>query len=282
MAASWMILGGYLILPGLYAKEYELRFGRSVLTVIVVALLTAGYSFTALLCFACRNERFQADGVFLPALVSSLAGLVSIAYNLLASKAYKWATAAITGTVLSATATLIYAILCIWTYRRTHKRRQPTEPRSHLWSEEHFYTNFLRNVYPTAVPPQTQPPHVTYEHDGVHQQMVRLLQKPEDQASPDPDTTTFRIDLPGDREEREREQRSQELVGTPAQAHSDWNRSRADSRPDSLGERQAWQQWQDRGRAPTRPTSTGTGSSHSRNLSREERRREIEMGQIHP
>ena len=55
----------YLILPGLYAKEYELRFDRPVLTVIVVALLTAGYSFTALLCFACRNERFQADGVFM-------------------------------------------------------------------------------------------------------------------------------------------------------------------------------------------------------------------------
>lgn len=54
----------YLILPGLYAKDAQLRFTEAVLSVFVVALLTAGYSFTALLCFACRNKRFQAEGVF--------------------------------------------------------------------------------------------------------------------------------------------------------------------------------------------------------------------------
>lgn len=87
LLASWMILGGfvphkfssnfgeglktdrlysrYLILPGLYAKEPELKFSQAVLSVFVVALLTAGYSFTALLCFACRNEMFQAEAIFL-------------------------------------------------------------------------------------------------------------------------------------------------------------------------------------------------------------------------
>lgn len=53
------------MLPGLYAKKPELRISEAVLSVFVVALLTAGYSFTALLCFACRNELFQAEGVFL-------------------------------------------------------------------------------------------------------------------------------------------------------------------------------------------------------------------------
>lgn len=55
----------YLILPGLYAKDPQLRFSQAVLSVIVVALLTAGYSFTALVCFACRNDLFQAERVFL-------------------------------------------------------------------------------------------------------------------------------------------------------------------------------------------------------------------------
>ena len=55
----------YLILPGLYAKDAQLKFSTAVLSVFVVALLTAGYSFTALLCFACRNERFQAESIFL-------------------------------------------------------------------------------------------------------------------------------------------------------------------------------------------------------------------------
>jgi hypothetical protein len=53
------------LLPGLYTKTPELKISQPVLSVFVVALLTAGYSFTALLCFACRNELFQAEGVFL-------------------------------------------------------------------------------------------------------------------------------------------------------------------------------------------------------------------------
>lgn len=60
-----MTLHRYLLLPGLYAKQHSLRISEAVLSVFVVALLTAGYSFTALLCFACRNEMFQAEGVFL-------------------------------------------------------------------------------------------------------------------------------------------------------------------------------------------------------------------------
>lgn len=62
----------YLILPGLYAKDPQLRFTEAVLSVFVVALLTAGYSFTALLCFACRNKRFQAEAVFLCATTNTL------------------------------------------------------------------------------------------------------------------------------------------------------------------------------------------------------------------
>jgi hypothetical protein len=62
---SRLTLSSYLILPGLYAKDPQLKFSPAVLSVIVVALLTAGYSFTALVCFACRNDLFQAERVFL-------------------------------------------------------------------------------------------------------------------------------------------------------------------------------------------------------------------------
>lgn len=54
----------YLILPGLYDKKPELKFSQAGLSVFVVALLTAGYSFTVLLCFACRNPHFQSDSIF--------------------------------------------------------------------------------------------------------------------------------------------------------------------------------------------------------------------------
>ncbi|RMZ70855.1 peroxisome proliferator-activated receptor gamma coactivator-related [Pyrenophora seminiperda CCB06] len=276
LAASWMILGGYLILPGLYANDAQLRFSDAVLSVFVVALLTAGYSFTALLCFACRNDRFQADGVFLPALTSSVLGLVSIAYNFLSSHAYRWGTAAISGTVISTGSTVLYAILLLWKYRCMAKTKEHVEQRSNLWSEQSYYSNFVANMYPTATrsPPQLFESPYT-EEDRVKQQMALLLHKSDAHTSPDTNST-FRIDLPEDREQQERVLNSQELVGTPAQAH----RNRTDSRPDSLGETQAWQHWQDRGRSTIRASSSGGTSSHSRNLSREERRREIELGQM--
>lgn len=55
----------YLIIAALYDKDPQLKFSKGVLTVFVVALMTAGYSFTALLCFACRNKMFQAEAIFL-------------------------------------------------------------------------------------------------------------------------------------------------------------------------------------------------------------------------
>ncbi|KAH7401247.1 hypothetical protein BKA66DRAFT_99202 [Pyrenochaeta sp. MPI-SDFR-AT-0127] len=279
LAASWMILGGYLILPGLYAKDPQLKISQAVLSVFVVALLTAGYSFTALLCFACRNEIFQAEGVFLPALTSSAFGVLSIAYNFLLSRAHVWGTSAISGTVVSVLSTLLYSALLLWTHRRIRKTKGQAASRSNLWSEQSYYSNFVQNMYPTAARSPPEPPQAAIsEDDGVNQQMALLLTRSDARPSPDANSATFRIDLPEDREEQERHARSQELVGTPGQPHADWNRNRADSRPDSLSEQQAWQQWQDRGRSTTRPPSAGGRSNHSRNLSREERRREIELG----
>ncbi|KAL6706066.1 hypothetical protein ACN47E_006168 [Coniothyrium glycines] len=272
LAGSWMILGGYLLLPGLYAKDPQLKFPTAVLSVFVVALLTAGYSFTALLCFACRDLRFQADGIFLPALTSSAFGLVSIAYNFLSSHAYVFDISAISGAAVSGTATLTYGALLLWTHRRIVKAQGQSSSRSaNLWSEPSYYSNFVQNMYPTARSPFQPPEAGVTEDDRVNQQMALLLMRSDSRPSPDANRATFNIDLPGAREEEERHARSQELVGTPGPIHT---------RPDNLGEQQAWERLQDRGRTTHRPPSAGAGSSHSRNLSREERRREIELGHV--
>ncbi|EAT90188.1 hypothetical protein HBI56_045920 [Parastagonospora nodorum] len=281
LASSWMILAGYLILPGLYAKDPTLlKFRQAILSVFVVAFLTAGYSFTALLCFACRNELFQAESVFLPALASSAFGLISIAYNFLSSHSYMWGISAISGTVLSATATLTYGALLLWTHHRIVKIAENGGSRQ-LWSNESYYTNYVHNMYPTATrSPAATPEAPIAEYDPVNQQMALLLMKSDPRPSPDAHSTTFRIDMPEDREQMERQAYSQELVGTLGQVYAGHNRNRAESRPDSLSEQQAWERWQDRGRAADRPPSIGQRSNHSRGLSREERRREIELG--HP
>ena len=216
-----------------------------------------------------------------PALTSSILGVVSIGYNFLCSRAHVWGTSAIAGTAVSTLGTLLYGVLVIWTYRRIVKNKQVTSERTNLWSEQSYYSNFLTNMYPTAVRSPSQAPETPItEDDRVNQQMALLLAKSDPRPSPDANAT-FRIDLPEDREQLNRQMRSQELVGTPVQTHAGWNRDRADSRPDSLGEQQAWRQWQDRGRSTDRPSSPGGHSTHSRNVSREERRREIELGLVH-
>lgn len=217
---------------------------------------------------------------FRPALTSSALGLLTVAYNFLSSRRHVWNTAAITGTVISTTSTVLYAVLLLWTHRRIVKRREQVSSRSaNLWSEQGFYTNFIQNMYPSASrSPSANPPEVPLsEDDRINHQMAMLLMKSDPGPSPDASSATFRIDLPEDEEELRRFQNSSELVGTPPVAHADFNRNRANSRPDSLSEEQAWQRW-DRGRTTNRPSSIGGGSNHSRNLSREERRREIEMG----
>jgi hypothetical protein len=221
----------------------------------------------------------NANTPYSPALTSSILGVVSIGYNFLCSTAHNWGTSAIAGTAVSTLGTLLYGVLVIWTYRRIVKNKQGTSQHTNLWSEQSYYSNFLTNMYPTAIRSPAQPPEAPVtEDDRVNQQMALLLAKTDARPSPDANAT-FRIDLPEDREQLNRHMRSQELVGTPVQTHVGWNaRDRADSRPDSLGEHQAWRQWQDRGRSTDRPASTGGHSTHSRNVSREERRREIELG----
>lgn len=281
MIASWMILGGYLILPALYNIDPKLKFNSAVLSVFVVALLTAGYSFTALLCFACRSEQFQAQSIFLPALTSSAFGLLTIAYNFLSSRLYTWNTPAISGTVIATASTVVYGALLLWTHRRIVKLKEKLPSRSaNLWSEQRFYNNFLQNMYPTAVRSNSQPPEAPLtEDDRIKQQMALLLMKSDPGPSPDASSATFRIDMPEDEEEQRRIANSSELLGTPPSTTADYrNRDRANSRPDSLSADMALDNWMDRGRTQNRPSSVGGRSNHSRNVSREERRREIEMG----
>ena len=215
-----------------------------------------------------------------PALGSSILGILSVGYNFLLSRASVWGTAAITGTVISFTSTIIYAVLLLWTRRRIAKLQKQSAANSNLWSEQSYYSNFLQNMYPAAARARAPPPEVGLtEEDRVNQQMALLLVKTDSQPSRDANSATYRIDLPEDRELQERQAHSQELVGSPGMpGQGEWNRARAESMPDSLGEQQAWQQWQSRGRSPNRPRSSTSG--HSRNLSREERRREIELGHV--
>jgi len=276
-----MILGGYLIIPALYEEDPKLRFSKAVLSIFVVTLLTAGYSFTALLCFACRNEMFQVESIFLPSLASSALGLLTILYNFASSSRFIWNTAAIVSTVLSSVSTCLYGLLLIWTHKRITRIRETSTSRSaNMWSDPSFYSNFIQNMYPSSRPPGERPP--LSEDEAVNQQMAMLLMKSDSGRSPDPSQSTFRIDLPENREEQERWANSTELLATPGLSHGG-NRGRSLSvtnSPNLNHDRSAWERRveEGRGRSDVRPAPNQASHSHSRAVSREERRREIELG----
>ncbi|KAF2161201.1 hypothetical protein M409DRAFT_28243 [Zasmidium cellare ATCC 36951] len=222
VGSSFMILGGYLMLPATFEKDPKssLKVAEAVVGIFAVALLAAGFSFTALLCFAVRNPLFQADAVFLPALTSCALGLLTVLYDFLVFSRYTWNTPALLVTVAGALSTIVYGGLLIWTQRRivnikanrpsgvpplqppiqlTHQHR---DSEATLWQEPSYYENYTRNMFPTAHRPTQQPPagydpNVITEEEMQRQQMLMLLLQKDQPSTPDPTQSTFHIDWQG-------------------------------------------------------------------------------------
>lgn len=170
----------------------------------------------------------------------------------------------------------------------TSSTNPASRSQQNLWSAPNYYQNFIQNMYPTAAASHSSshaPVEPAYtEDDRVNQQMALLLRRNDSRLSPGSHDESFNIDLPGQREEEERRERSQELGGTETGVVGAV-RGHTRSASNSLGEQQAWERVRERdgnrGRERMRPsTAAGTGSGHGRSLSREERRREIELGHV--
>ncbi|CAK3805558.1 Hypothetical predicted protein [Lecanosticta acicola] len=231
---SWfMILGGFLMLPATFEKAHdpsELRISQAAVGIFAVALLAAGFSFTGLLCFAVRNTLFQAEAIFLPALTSSFIGLLTVFYAFLVYTRYTFHTPALLTTIAAAIATVVYAGLLFWSYRKggtaTRPRQQMPVPMTSqpyrgaqsehrdseatLWQDQSYYENYTRNMFPSAHNPNQPPPtgygfdpHQITEDEMQRQQMLMLLLQREEQSTPDPSVgaSTFRIDWQGRDEE---------------------------------------------------------------------------------
>lgn len=220
MGSSIMILGGYLMLPATFDNDpSSLRVSQSVLGIFAVALLTAGFSFTALLCFAVRNPLFQADAIFLPSLTSCMLGLLTVFYDFLISSRYIWKTPALLLTIAASLSTIVYGALLIYTHRKIINLKPPNTdvtvfgvtvqmpPRpsslssgTGLWQDPSYYDNYVRNMYPTSSH-QQQPmgydPNAISEEEMQRQQMLMLLLHRDQPATPDPSASTYNIEWQG-------------------------------------------------------------------------------------
>jgi len=215
---------------------------------------------------------FQAEAIFLPALASSALGLLTVLYGFSSSTRYQWTTPAVVTTVLSTMSCLAYSLLLLYTHRKISRVRSQSASRTtSALKDSALYSNFIQNMYPSAVrtPSEGPPPHGTLTDDDlVNQQMAMLLMKSDPGPSPDASSSTFRIDLPEDRD--------QELLGTPGTPGNAYTVGAGRARSHSNANSPAPQQsvWE-RGRQMVR-----NGPKPPRPLSREERRMQIELGQL--
>ncbi|KAF2143378.1 uncharacterized protein K452DRAFT_325937 [Aplosporella prunicola CBS 121167] len=227
LMASWMILGGYLIIPPLFHSDPKdiLKPSESVVTIFVVALLVAGYAFTGLLCFACKSLVFQAESVFLPSMASSALGLLTVLYSFLAYSYFHWNRSAVAATVLSACMTAVYALLLLVTNRQIARlRTQLTGRTSTTWQHEQpWYTNYLANMFPSMRNPDQYSyagpidnSHTEYqggstttynypvtEDEGMRRHLAMLLRQPDNRPSPDANQSTFQLVLPDNESDNE-------------------------------------------------------------------------------
>jgi len=301
--ASWMILGGYLILPSTFDSDPQLRFSKGVLAIIIVALLTGGYSLTALLLFACPSILFRLDNIYLPVFSVSLFGFLATMYAFATSPRYSFSDAsAPISLALAIGSAGIYGILALTAQRKISRMtvHQETNPYHRsmsgtptgMWQDPIYYQNFVQNMHPAARSPSiwdgasslsVAPP---TDDDLVNQQMARLLKKNDPGPSLDaPQNETFRLEWPPGAEDEEMDQFGRRRMRTFSGSNSGFlspgqvrgYRSNSDNTRD--GRPGAWARIgqvvrPDRGRQNSDRTD---GRGHRRTQSREERRREIEL-----
>jgi hypothetical protein len=183
-----MILGGFLMLPATYVKVDTLRVNQTAIGIFGLAILTAGFSFSALLTFTIRNPLFQADAIHQPCALASIVGLLTVFYDFIISNSYTWKTPTLLLAIAAGLSTIIYASLFLLSQRRISKIRSrpqpssgssihpltmtspsrtsfaspaatPYEPstlepvesrRPSTYQSPGFYENYIRNMYPTS------------------------------------------------------------------------------------------------------------------------------------
>lgn len=230
------------MLPPTFEKEPSLRVGQAVIGIFAVALLSAGFSLTALACFAAQNHLFNAKNVLFPALVSCALGLLTIFYDFLVFNRYKWTIPALLAVVVAGVSTIVYAGLLFHSERklallnRRHQlNSQYMDPHTQGMHGDHLatypqnspcYENYNRNMFPTAftggvrhpVPAaEGYSPSSLTEEEMQRQQLLMLLLPREQPVTSENSAGTFRIEWQGNEEEQQGHigYRSP-MIGTPS------------------------------------------------------------------
>lgn len=238
---------------------------------IGIALLALGFSLSVLVCFGSRSWAFSAEHVSIPCIIACLIGFLNVPYCFIISTRFTWNIPATITAIGSAVAAAFYTILYFIARRRLARSESSPPDRIGLvprpsisstaasYHTQNYFANHVANMYPAARAPSTvggTPPDMEplNEDELQRRHMSALLHKPESYVSPA--TSPFnRIEFNVDDTE------------TPVNGYYAPTGGAATLSTRSFGD-PSWR---------SRNASWVTNDSR-RNSSREERRREIEMG----
>jgi hypothetical protein len=298
-----MILGGYLILPTTFDNDPRLRFNRGVLAIIIVALLTGGYSLTGLVWFACPSTLFRLDNIFIPVFSISIFAFCASCYALAASPRYVFSqVSAPTTLALTVASASIYGIFALMMHKSVKKMRQQYDqsqwrqsatPMPGVWQDQGYYQNPGQTLNPAARSPSavyepyasrslnsfdgggTMPPRQPSEEELVNQQMATLLTRQDLGLNTNASRSTFQLEWP------QGEEPEVELDGTGRRRQPTFDDSGRLLAPTHGGRKRSQSAGNATWKKVTRAVGTnGGGTGHQRAGSRDDRRREIEMNNI--
>lgn len=200
--STWFALAGYTLFALVFTSQKDnIKVSRGVLTALASAFLIIGYAGAAAAFVFGRSLLFRLDSVYLPYLLTSIAGLIEIVANHSIHKKFPVSDAHIVAPlVIASITTVFFAAVALLAWRRVNNMKTVGErtgaklqtwetPRSGYYSDPMAATEMM----PMEVP----------EDEAQRRQLLRLLLARERGArgpSPSPDTSsmysTYRIDLP--------------------------------------------------------------------------------------
>lgn len=233
--------------------------------------------------------------VYAPAAICCTIGFLNVIYQFIISDRFAWNIAAMLTVAISCLGAIVYAVLLLWTYRKIRmiqtalptSQDQAEEPPSSeellRWQSPKYYQNYFKNMFPSAsyepTPvPYEESPTVT-EEEKQRQQMLMLLLNHESPNDAPSSSGTFRIDWHAQEQDSItphpfKQAKIPDTAASAYQRSGILTPSAALSRASRQypGELRPWDGiW--RGVAPQQ-----SPVKHGRMLSREDRRRQIEMG----
>jgi hypothetical protein len=216
LVASWLVLGGFILLPLVFTSNADnIKTSRTALVSIGVAFFITGYIAISVTAVLSKSILFCFDAVLLPILTSSVIGLAAVVFNHSLHKTFPVSDIyIIIPLTLASLSTVTSACLAGYTYYRikliTHsdnrRKIHTIREEASAWPGTLRDSTSMQSLLPAAQQQQRDSAQrgsvgsvsaMIPEDEQQRQQLLRLLLRREAARQPSPDSeSTYRIDLP--------------------------------------------------------------------------------------